>query len=90
MIESLNFGMLEAKHHLKGVQQLYSFGVSLVRKCIPPLPLLSGGLFQVVVCCLVYFIRSRNTMNREWNYTHCLENFVIISHGITCRMLLMR
>jgi broad specificity phosphatase PhoE len=30
------------------------------------------------------------SLHREWKYTHCLENFVIVSHGITCRMLLMR
>lgn len=31
-----------------------------------------------------------SSLTREWKYTHCLENFVIVSHGITCRMLLMR
>jgi len=30
------------------------------------------------------------TLNREWKYENCLENFVIVSHGITCRLLLMR
>ena len=27
---------------------------------------------------------------REFSYHHCLENFVLISHGITIRLLLMR
>jgi len=31
-----------------------------------------------------------STIHREFKYEHCLENFVLISHGITCRLLLMR
>ncbi len=32
-------------HHLIGVQLLYPFWVSLMRKTLPTLPLLSGSLF---------------------------------------------
>jgi len=31
-----------------------------------------------------------SSITREWKNKNCLENFVIVSHGITCRMILMR
>jgi len=31
-----------------------------------------------------------SSITREWSSHHCLENFVIVSHGITCRLILMR
>eukprot|EP01121_Diplochlamys_sp_Union-15-3_P000255 TRINITY_DN1025_c0_g1_i1.p1 TRINITY_DN1025_c0_g1~~TRINITY_DN1025_c0_g1_i1.p1 ORF type:complete len:286 (+),score=38.06 TRINITY_DN1025_c0_g1_i1:56-859(+) len=31
-----------------------------------------------------------STLHREWKFENCLDNFVIVSHGITCRMFLMR
>jgi len=30
------------------------------------------------------------TLFREWKYEHCLENFVLVSHGLTIRLFLMR
>eukprot|EP01128_Nolandella_sp_AFSM9_P006851 TRINITY_DN3609_c0_g1_i2.p1 TRINITY_DN3609_c0_g1~~TRINITY_DN3609_c0_g1_i2.p1 ORF type:complete len:308 (+),score=34.58 TRINITY_DN3609_c0_g1_i2:104-925(+) len=30
------------------------------------------------------------SIQREFAFHHCLENFVLVSHGITCRMILMR
>ncbi len=46
---SFAFHQLSRAHrtkHLTGVQQLYTFCVSLMRKCLPPLPLLSGGCYR--------------------------------------------
>jgi len=31
-----------------------------------------------------------SSLYREWKYSDCLENFVLVSHGITLRIFLMR
>ncbi len=38
---------VRTNHHLIGVQQLYPFWVSLMKKTLPTLPILSGGLYAV-------------------------------------------
>ncbi len=62
-------------HHLIGVQQLYPFWVSLMRKTLPTLPLLSGGLLityhakAILVKGIAHFVSQTRCL--IFSVSHC-------------------